>query len=81
MLFDLNGFTHRSFSDLHLLAADHDQAKWEEALHNFQIAQAYIRGFFDKYLKSAKNTLLDVDSAPDASVRVDRFGVARVRTP
>jgi pimeloyl-ACP methyl ester carboxylesterase len=78
MLFDLPGFTHQSFSDLPLLAADHDQAKWDEARYNFQIVQAYIRGFFDKYLKDNRNTLLDAESWQDKRVRVDRFGPAKV---
>lgn len=78
MLFDVPGFTHQSFSDLPLLAADHDQVKWDEALHNFQIAQAYIRGFFDKYLKDNRNTVMDTESPPDKRVRVDRFGPAKV---
>jgi predicted dienelactone hydrolase len=76
MLFDLSGFTHRTFSDLPLLAADHDSGKWEQALHNFQIAQAYTRGFFDKYLKGEKRTVLDSKTPPDTHVRVDRFGRA-----
>lgn len=76
MLFDLPGFTHRSFSDLPLLAADNDQGKWEEAVRNFQIAQSYTRGFFDKFLKSDPNTELDGKSPTDHRVRVDRFGPA-----
>lgn len=76
MLFDLPGITHRSFSDLPLLATGSDQAKWQEALHNFQITQEYIRGFFDKYLNGDLHTVLDSKSPPDERVRVDRFGLA-----
>jgi hypothetical protein len=78
MLFDLPGFTHQSFSDLPLLAADHDRTKWDESLHNLQIAQAYICGFFDKYLKGDRNTVLDAESPTDKRVRIDRFGPARM---
>lgn len=76
MLFDLPGITHRSFCDLPLIAAAHDQSKSAQALHNFQITQEYIRGFFDKYLNGDQNTVLDRKSAPDEHVRVDRFGPA-----
>ncbi len=72
-------FTHRSFSDLPLLAAGGDAARQAESLHNFQIAQAYTRGFFDKYLKGRKDTLLDLKSTPDPRVRVERFGSAQQR--
>jgi hypothetical protein len=76
MLFDLPGFTHRSFSDLPVIAASDDHPKLESTLHNFQIAQEYIRGFFDKYLKADQHTVLDSKSLPDERVKVDRFGPA-----
>ena len=75
-LIDLPGFTHRSFSDLPLLAAGNDRGKWDEALRNFQIARAFTHGFFDKYLKADKQTVLDAKSPPDERVKVDRFGPA-----
>jgi hypothetical protein len=82
MLFDLPGFTHRSFSDLPLLAAGHDPTKSDEAQHNFQVAQAFTRGFFDKYLKAEQQTVLDAKSPPDERVKVDRFGpAAKVEAP
>lgn len=82
MLFGLPAFVHRSFSDLPLLAAGHDPGKWGEALHNFQIAQAYTRGFFDKYLRGDRHTVLDSETPPDKRVRVDRFGpAANVQAP
>jgi len=75
-LIDLPGFTHRSFSDLPLLAAGNDRGKWDEALRNFQIARAFTHGFFDKYLKADKQTVLDAKSPPDERVKVDHFGPA-----
>jgi predicted dienelactone hydrolase len=76
MLFDLPGIMHRSFCDLPLLADDEDTAQSEQALHNFQIIQEYIRGFFDKYLKADSHTVLDRAAPPDPQVRIDRFGIA-----
>jgi hypothetical protein len=76
MLFGLPGFTHRTFSDLPMLAAGETAGKSERALQNFKITQLYIRGFFDKYLKGHKSTVLDSKKAPDARVQVDRFGTA-----
>jgi predicted dienelactone hydrolase len=77
MLFDLPGITHRSFSDLPVLAAADDPLQSQQALHNFKITQEYIRGFFDKYLKGDQDTVLDRKSPPDEHVKVDRFGSAR----
>jgi hypothetical protein len=73
MLFGLPGFTHRSFSDLPILAAGETGEKSEQALQNFKLTQLYLRGFLDKYLKGHKSTVLDSKKAPDARVRLDRF--------
>lgn len=73
-LSNLSGFTHQSFSDLPLLSANQNGAARTEAVHNFEVSQGYIRGFFDKYLKGAHKTVLDADSPPDDRVIVDRFG-------
>jgi hypothetical protein len=54
MLFGLPGFTHRSFSDLQILAAGETGEKSEQALQNLEITQLYIRGFFDKQLRGIK---------------------------
>jgi predicted dienelactone hydrolase len=80
MLFDLPGITHRSFSDLPLLASGDDASKLQEAVHNFQIIQEYILGFFDKYLKGDQNTVLDRKTTPDANIQVERFGLANTVT-
>ena len=69
---DIPSFTHRTFSDLTLLAAD-DGPQRDESLANFRIAQSYTRAFFDKYLKGQRDTLLDRPSSPNARVRVDRW--------
>jgi pimeloyl-ACP methyl ester carboxylesterase len=75
MLFDLPGITHRSFSDLPLLAAN-GQSESQKALRNFRIIQDYVQGFFDKYLMGSKNTILDHKTGAPESVHVDRFGPA-----
>jgi hypothetical protein len=49
---------------------------WQEAVHSFQIAQSYTRGFFDKFLNSDPNAELDAKPPTDHRVRVDRFGPA-----
>jgi predicted dienelactone hydrolase len=63
VLIDIPSFIHRTFSDLPLLAAD-DSPQRDESLANFRIAQSYTRAFFDKYLKSRKETLLDKKKVP-----------------
>jgi len=77
ILVNVPGFTHRSFSDLPLLAARGDATARAESLHNFQLAQVYTRSFFDKYLRGQRSTLLDLKLTPDPRVRVDRFGSAQ----
>jgi hypothetical protein len=70
MLFDLPGFTHRSFTDQPLLAAD---VNHEELVHNFRVAQAYTLAFFDKYLKGNTQTILDTGAAVDMRARLETF--------
>ena len=69
----LPGFTHRSFSDLPLLAAHGDATKLNESSHNFLIAQSYLRAFFDKYLKGRRECLLNQKCTPDPRVKVEFF--------
>ncbi|HKR60638.1 MAG TPA: hypothetical protein VJS64_13035 [Pyrinomonadaceae bacterium] len=73
VILDLPSITHRSFSDLPLLAAGDDPTKTSDGLHNFQLVVAYTRAFFDKYLKRQKSALLDQKSSIDPKVRVDSF--------
>jgi hypothetical protein len=70
MLFDLPGFSHRSFTDQTLLATAIDH---EEALHNFQVAQAYTLAFFDKHLKGDTKTILDKGERVDNRARLEKF--------
>ena len=77
VIIDTPGITHRSFSDLPLLAASGDPATARDSLRNFQIVVAYTRAFFDKYLKGRKDSLLEQKSSVDPKVRVDVFGPAR----
>jgi pimeloyl-ACP methyl ester carboxylesterase len=70
MLFDLPGFTHRSFSDQTLLATQLDQ---DQSLHNFRVAQIYTLAFFDKYLKSNTKTVLDTGEPVDSRVTLQTF--------
>ena len=73
VILNIPSITHRSFSDLPLLAAGDDPTKTSDSLHNFQLIVAYTRAFFDKYLKGRKDTLLEHKSI-DPKVRVDSFG-------
>lgn len=73
VIIDIPSVTHRSFSDLTLLAASGDKTKMAESLHNYRIIQSYTRAFFDKYLKGKKDSLLEKKTSPDSRVRVDRF--------
>jgi predicted dienelactone hydrolase len=71
------GFNHRSFIDTSLFKSG-DKADLAQQLTNMEIVRQFSRAFFDKYLRSARETLLD--RAPPTKfgprVRVDRFGRA-----
>ena len=71
MLFGLPGFIHRSFTDQTLLDFGGDQQG--SNVHNFQVAQAYILAFFDKYLKGDHNTALDTQTSVDPRAKVVQF--------
>jgi predicted dienelactone hydrolase len=71
MLFNLPGFTHRSFTDQTLL--DFSTEAEGNNLHNFVVAREYIQAFFDKYLKGSHNTILDVRAPIDPRVKVEQF--------
>jgi predicted dienelactone hydrolase len=71
MLFGLPGFIHRSFTDQTLLDFSVDQQG--NNVRNFQIAQAYILAFFDKYLKADHNTALDTQTPVDPRAKVVQF--------
>jgi hypothetical protein len=71
MLFGLPGFIHRSFTDQTLL--DFSEDEQGNNFHNFQVAEAYILAFFDKYLKRADNTVLDSQKPVDPRAQVKQF--------
>ncbi len=71
MLFNLPGFTHRSFTDQTLL--DFNTEKRGNNLHNFEVARKYIQAFFDKYLKGNHNTALDSQTPIDPRAKVEQF--------
>jgi hypothetical protein len=71
MLFGLPGFIHRSFTDQTLL--DFSGDKQGNNVHNFQVAQAYLLAFFDKYLKGDDNTVLDSQTPIDPRAKVVQF--------
>jgi predicted dienelactone hydrolase len=75
VLIDRQSFVHRSFADLTLLAGYDDPRFASEAARDFEIAQSYLRAFFDKHLKGARNTLMDRANTPYPGVRLDRFGI------
>lgn len=70
MLFDLPGFTHRSFTDQTLLSL---KSNSEEKLHNFRVTEAYTLAFFDKHLKGDKKTVLDTDETVDSRAKLEKF--------
>jgi hypothetical protein len=70
MLFDLPGFTHRSFTDQTLLAS---KANREESLYNFHVAEVYTLAFFDKQLKGDMQTVLDTAETVDSRVKLEKF--------
>ena len=70
MLFDLPGYTHRSFTDQTLLASKLDR---EQSLHNFRVAETYTLAFFDKYLKGDTRTILDTGTIVDSRAKLERF--------
>jgi pimeloyl-ACP methyl ester carboxylesterase len=71
------GFNHRSFIDTSLFNSG-DKADLAQRLANMGIVRGYTRAFFDKYMRTAKDTLLDRDPPAKfgSKVRVDRFGRA-----
>jgi predicted dienelactone hydrolase len=71
MLFNLPGFTHRSFTDQTLL--DFLEDKEENSIHNFEVAQAYLLAFFGKYLRDDRDTVLDSHTPIDPRAIVERF--------
>ncbi len=71
MLFNLPGFIHRSFTDQTLLDFTGDREG--NNFHNFQVTQAYILAFFDKYLKGDHNTILDSQTPIDPRAKVEQF--------
>jgi len=70
-------FNHRSFIDTNLFKSG-DKADLAQQLTNMEIVQHYTRAFFDKYLRTGKETLLDKDPPAKfgSRIRVDRFGHA-----
>ena len=53
------GLVHGSFSDYRLLAAQGRAVETQTALHNLRLTQSFTIAFLDKYLKQAKEPLLD----------------------
>jgi predicted esterase len=62
------GLSHGSFSDYPLYAANGDAEKTEVALHNLSLTQRFTRAFLDKYLKNAREPLLDEPSQSSEAV-------------
>jgi predicted esterase len=73
VLLKSTGLVHGSFSDFPLLMANGRAAETKLALDNLRLTESYILAFLDKYLKSAKEPLLDDETNhPDAIVK--RYG-------
>jgi predicted dienelactone hydrolase len=71
MLFGLPEFIHRSFTDQTLLDFSGDEQG--NNFHNFQVAQAYLLAFFDKYLRGDHKTILDSQTPIDPRAAVVQF--------
>jgi len=69
-LYDLPGFTHRSFTDQTLLPPLVDP---EQSLQNFRVAESFTLAFFDKYLKAGHDTILDTGKVLDSRAHVENF--------
>jgi dienelactone hydrolase len=67
------GLFHGSFSDYPLLSASGKSTETEVALHNLRLTQSFILAFLDKYLKHAKEPLLD-GGQNRAEATVNRYG-------
>jgi dienelactone hydrolase len=67
------GLFHGSFSDYPLLSASGKSTETEVALHNLRLTQSFILAFLDKYLKDAREPLLDSGQNP-AEATVKRYG-------
>lgn len=61
----------RSFTDQPLL--DFSTGKQSNNLHHFEVAQAYVLAFFDKYLLANDRTIPDSNTPIDPRAKVDRF--------
>ena len=70
MLFDVPGFTHRSFTDQTLLAQDLDHY---QIVRNFKTIQTYTLAFFDKYLKGDNKTILEMGESVEVRAKLQKF--------
>ena len=69
-LYDLAGFSHRSFTDQTLVPP---LVNPEESLHNFRVAESFTLAFLDKYLKSDGKTILDTGESVDLRAKLEKF--------
>lgn len=67
------GIRHGSFSDMAIWDPDSLEARYRR----IQIVRDYTRGFLDKFVRGAENTIYDADSGPYAEVKVERFPPAK----
>ncbi len=67
------GLHHGSFSDYRLLAAQGRALETQTALHNLRLTQSFTLAFLDRYLKQAKEPLLD-NASQDPEFVVKRYG-------
>jgi dienelactone hydrolase len=68
------GMVHGSFSDSLLFSAGGRNAETSIALHNLQLAEAFIRAFLDKTLKGQEAPLLDSADAEHSEVLIRHIG-------
>ncbi|MCR8656545.1 alpha/beta hydrolase family protein [Paenibacillus endoradicis] len=62
---------HQSFTDITLLSSMFDRTKIG-SFHNIDITRSYVRAFFDQYLKSEHQSLLEGDSSRFPEVKFDQ---------
>ena len=72
----VNGAKHMSFSDAPLISPDHYKDISIDASRALQITNAYVLAFFDRYLKSHKEPLLNEKTRkfPEVSLKIYKPG-------
>jgi pimeloyl-ACP methyl ester carboxylesterase len=73
---DTPGVDHYSFTDWRMVEAQ-NREEFDKGLKALAPLEEYVIAFFDKYLKAAKNTILDKQSPASAGVSLKKYGDLR----